>query len=350
MIDVGYTSFNQIDIDGYKSKIFEIDSICFNSKKEQTFIPGKCFLVTIDNWQYAHLIQECIGQYEFIKQYIPDLKIYFLFPADYSQSEEIKSNNVTSLVIKDLMEKYGIKDFDVLNYSTGITFEKTYYIFNFFIKYVKDYVPSGLPIHNHANEDFSLQLEISRLISKLFNKEKIKNVNKNKIFISKTKSDFAYKGFMKKKEELMNTYSGDEFLLKLKELQGDNKYNSMEFNNKIRVYDNQDKIENFFKSLGYDVVYNEDIGLFDQINMYHNATHIASINGTGCYNSIFSEKGTKVFMINTHNKFYWFFDHLISDSLGNENVFIFPDQDSRSNEEISIDDILSGLEKHKEFM
>jgi hypothetical protein len=234
--------------------------------------------------------------------------------------------------------------------NNRILFEATYYIFNFFIKSVKDQIPGGLPIHSHLHEDFGIQLEISRLVSNLFNKYKIKNINKNKIFISKTKSDLAYKGFMKKKEELSMMYSGEEFLLKLKELQGDNEYNSMEFNNKIRVYENQDKVENFFKSLGYDIVYNEDIGLFDQMNMYHNATHIASINGTGCYNSIFADSDTKMFMINTHNKFYWFFDYLVSDRLGQDNVFVLPKQDHNSNEEISIDDILNSLNKYKEFM
>lgn len=351
MTKVVCQGYEEIDLPGYERKLINAKQVSFNKTNNDIVIPGKSFLITIDNWQYAHVIQECIGHFEFIKKYIPDIKIYFLCPGEYKESVYNSSNNIVSLVFKDLMEKYGVSDSEVINYNSSVTFENVYYLFNFFIKGLKGSTNSNEPIHTSKDKDFEMQLESSRLIRKLFESDKIINQNKNKIFISKTKSDLAYKGFMKRKEELRNIYTNDEeFFKMLKDLQGDNEYNSMEFNNKIRVYENQDKIEDFFRSLGYEIVHNEDIGLFNQINRYYNASHIASINGTGCYNAIFSDPDTKMFMINTHNRFYWFFDELIADNLEPGNLFVFPEQDPTSDEEISIDDILDSLERHKEFM
>ena len=219
-------------------------------------------------------------------------------------------------------------------------------MFNFFTFIIKDNIESNPSIHSHLHEDFKMQRETAKIVSELFVPEKIRLPKKNKIFISKRKADKWYEKFMEKKAQLRIDFPDDEdFLVQLKKMQGHNDFGAMEKNYEIRRYNGQKEIEDFFEDHGYEIVFAEDLGLFEQINKYYNASHVASINGTGCYNAIFSDRNTKVFMINTHSQFYWFFDHLLKDRLGEDNVFVLPKIDMTTNQSVSIEEIMEELKK-----
>jgi hypothetical protein len=347
MITLTHGDISKIPIDGYESPIYHIKDVTFNGITENNvFIPGKSFIINADNWQYAHVIQECIGHYEFLRQYIPDLKIYFVYPTTPSPNIFENQNEYGALVFRDLLLKYNIKKEDILVYSESLTFENIYYVFNFFTFVIKDYIESSPSIHSHLDKDFKMQRETAKIVSELFVPEKIRLPKKSKIFISKRKADKFYEKFMEKKAQLRIDYPDDEeFLVQLKKIQGHNDFGTMEINYKIRRYSGQKEIEDFFEERGYEIVFAEDLGLFEQINKYYNASHIASINGTGCYNAIFSDRNTKVFMINTHPQFYWFFDYLLKDRLGEDNVFVLPKIDITTNQPIPIEEIMEELKK-----
>lgn len=352
MISLTHGDILKIPMDGYKSPIYHIKNVIFNEvTDENVFIPGNSFIVTADNWQYAHLIQECIGHYEFLKQYIPDLKIYFITPFKAHEDLFEKRDEYGAWIFRDLLIKYNVKKEDILDYSKSLTFENIYYVFNFFTFIIKDYIEANPVIHSHLHEDFNLQRETAKIVSEVFVPEKTRLPQKNKIFISKRKADKYYEKFIEAKEKLRAEYPNDEdFIPRLKKLQGHNDFGTMEKNYNIRRYSGQKEIEDFFEERGYEIVFTEDLGLFEQINKYYNASHIASINGTGCYNAIFSDRNTKVFMINTHSQFYWFFDYLLKDRLGDNNVFVFPEIDRTKDEQVPIEKIMEELRKHEHLI
>ena len=115
MITLTHGDISKIPMDGYKSPIYHIKNVTFNEvTDENVFIPGNSFIVTADNWQYAHLIQECIGHYEFLKQYIPDLKIYFITPFKAHEDLFEKRDEHGAWIFRDLLIKYNIKKEDIL--------------------------------------------------------------------------------------------------------------------------------------------------------------------------------------------------------------------------------------------
>lgn len=65
----------------------------------------------------------------------------------------------------------------------------------------------------------------------------------------------------------------------------------------IRI-DDEDKLENFFKSHGFEIIYPEDFKSFkDQINYFYSVKTIASITGGGAMNLVFMQNGGNVIEI-----------------------------------------------------
>ena len=87
----------------------------------------------------------------------------------------------------------------------------------------------------------------------------------------------------------------------------DNQYSAMkEMNllgriNNLRI-DDEEKLENFFKSLGFEIVYPEDFLTFlDQVEYFYQVKTLVGITGTGLMNCIFMQPNNNLIEIVTHH-------------------------------------------------
>lgn len=345
-----WDSIEYIDVPGIKSKIYKVNNVLVNydSKKDPVVVNGNVFIISLSNWQYFHIVQECLGQYEFLKKYIKDLKLIFTVEREDDINKEVFLNDLSGL-FKSLVNIYNPSmDEIVIISDQKIIFENVYYLYNFFIPCLRNVVPSNGPIHNTSHEDFSHQFDLSNCVIDKLKKYKNQTPNK-KIFISRSKSDQIYikwkEDYYRYKNNEMSKEEGDRFWDYVMRV-GEEAF-TQNFQN--RIHSDNIKIDNFFIDMGYELVYNEDLTLEEQVYIYSSATHIASIDGTGCYNAIFAHPDTKVFMITTNRDFYWFFDSLIK-NVATENVYIIPDRKQYGLGAVHIDEILSELEKNKNLL
>lgn len=337
--DLSYDSIENMPIPNYKRQIFKVNNLIINkgnSKKQH--VGGKAFLFSLNDWQYGHVMQECVGHYEFLKQYIPDLQIIFTY-----SGEAIDLDNLPQKVFIDLFNLYnGKKENIVLLKNAETSFESIYYFYNFFMFDLEKFLPTNKPIHSELDEDFNHQIECANLV-----RQKIlpylNQTKKEKIFITRKFSDQEYKKKMILQEKVQSGIASDS---EFKEYE---KYFKIagegitDYTIRTRLYNDAERIEKYFKDIKYKIIDNEGLGLFEQANIYHNATHIVSVDGTGCYNSIFADPDTKVTMINTNHNFYWFFDLLIK-SVGVIDTKRIPERNYGKGE-IYIIDIIKALDE-----
>lgn len=60
-----------------------------------------------------------------------------------------------------------------------------------------------------------------------------------------------------------------------------------------RYYKNEKRLEDFFRSEGYEIVYAEEYGLIEQIKLFSEAKTIASVSGAGLFNLLWGSEQTK---------------------------------------------------------
>lgn len=291
-----YDHIEYTNIENYSSKIFNLKYLQFNkSIGDQVFIPGNTFLFTASHWDYAHLMQDCIGHYEFLKKYIPNLNFVPIYNGNLLK--DLSEGQVSfRKVEKDLYDHYGIKIKNVIDCNKSIKFENVFYLYNEFIQQIQD-LPSNPRLHGQDSTlDYPIhQFECATLINKEFGKYKTKD-QPQKIYISRTKINWKHE----KDLERSNT----------------------------RVLDNEKVIEDYFHSLGYQIIFNEDLGLKDQISIYSSAKKIVTVNGTGAYNCIFSEDA-EIFLIDVSTNWDWFFDLMIN-HVTNNTIVYFPDKELKN--------------------
>jgi hypothetical protein len=70
-----------------------------------------------------------------------------------------------------------------------------------------------------------------------------------------------------------------------------------------RAYEEEEKIEFLLQSIGYKIIYLEDMHLFNQINEIRSASHIVCLFGSSLVNALLCQKSTKIFSIKTVRNF-----------------------------------------------
>jgi hypothetical protein len=66
-----------------------------------------------------------------------------------------------------------------------------------------------------------------------------------------------------------------------------------ESRSKQRYYKEEKRLEDFFRSQGYEIVYAEDYGLVEQVKLFSQAKTIASVSGAGLFNLLWGNEETK---------------------------------------------------------
>lgn len=72
-----------------------------------------------------------------------------------------------------------------------------------------------------------------------------------------------------------------------------------------RSIDNEGHLDDFFKEMGYKVLYAERLSFLEQMYYFANAKYVVSIMGTGLTNTIFCKPGTRIVSINTDCEYFW---------------------------------------------
>lgn len=276
-MSVEYGEIKKIDVEGYTRKIFHVSNLVLNSELEgdARTVSGNSFLYFIKNWQYGHVLQDVIGHYEFLKQFIPDLQLLILSKnkGEYGDKDFFTKN----AVIDNIIESYPECIF--VNEDNKILIENIYCLFGLFMDPIRDVIETNEIIHGHEDPDFKYQFWAAEAIVKKFGpKEPVKPTRK--IYISRSIADPMYE---------------DKFLAYYK---------------KIRVLKNSKLLEDYLESLGYEIILNEKLNIEEQAKLYQSASHVVTINGTGAYNTIFCDPGTTIIFLDIHTEFWWFFDYL----------------------------------------
>lgn len=261
-----FTIFNKNSKKIFLSNILE-------DKKEILEIKNNAFIFVIDNLEYFHVIADKIFQYEFLKTYITDLKIYFV------SLQEREGNDITlknRKYMNDIFKIYNQTSEDIIYIQDKSTcFKNYYYIYN-----NSDSIFTGLPNINSWHY-YTNPIHYKNIYKKY---EHLLSKNKNKkIYISRKKASKDWEN-------------------KLKENPEHNMFLKIWFE-RFYPIEWEEKIENFFIEKGYEIVYLEDLGFIEQINLFYNSTHIAMTQGTGVLNIIFTRKNTKIFILNNIAKY-----------------------------------------------
>jgi hypothetical protein len=326
---MNYDNIRETRLPDFDCHFYSINNLVLETleNKEQVVIEGNCFIFDFTYHQYFHTLHDKIGQYEFLKQYIPDLK---LVPVGFgSFSLEHLSITGGALIVQDIMEMYDLSanDFYFLS-EVNLKFKNVHYVYNIYNEFLKE-IPtfnSVQSIEKHYYKKY--HMEICRLVKNKFSSY-ITETKKEKIYISrknKNKVLNMMKILDEKKKDLSITE--DELVQYdqwLSGYGGDSK--NIEISLNIRSLDSniEESIEGFFTSLGYKIVNPELMSLRRQVNLFYNSTHIASINGTGCYNTIFSNLLSKVFIINTDSRYKWLYEDAAR--ISSNYVYDFPQLD-----------------------
>jgi hypothetical protein len=190
---------------------------------------------------YFHMMFDEIGIYLYIKQFVPDLKLYMFREFDDYEFKMPTNNRVS----------------DAFSYI-GIDTNK--YLFNL----------------NECNILFNNVYDIT---SKAYLRN---NSDQYKEILKILKNHFA--NFIKDESRYDNIYITRKTV--------------KDFINPNREILNVDVIEQYFKDIGYTVLDLNDISFFDQMQIFGNAKKIIGPSGAGFTNLIFAKEGTVVVEVN----------------------------------------------------
>jgi hypothetical protein len=288
------TVFNE-----YGSKIIKLKNFTIKQKyttsDEYKVISGKNFIFQYDQFIW-HYLQEMVGQYEVVKTFIKDIKPVFLDPSIYSNLEtysEFKTINKTHLkYLDDIHDIYALDD-NVYQYNQNIIIEEVYMILD-----LKGYFPDELFIyhgvipywsvnkeheHRHFQPSGFWQLDGLKLIKEELTKH-VKTIHESpkKIYISRKDS-------AKRHEQIQDE---DPFWYT------------------TRTFTNEDYIEQYFISQGYQSFQFEGVPYLEQLNLLHNATHIAGTIGSAFINTFICKENTNLIEIHVKKDYHFSYEYI----------------------------------------
>jgi len=274
---------------------------------------GKTYILHFDNYFY-HQLQEIICQFDFIKKYIPDIKLMFM--DRYSKITQ----NLPDLFFEEIKNwSFSYKNDFTKNINTHKYFEDFYKIY---LKEAHDENIYSLANNNFTFDEVYLITDVVSFIPiELFQEHDFTPVWKTKKFIDNAYCVYSQMNpvSLKLYRERINqyVYTNDALPKKIYISREDaNKryqyvdndkitYHSQEYRNfaKMRTYPKEHVLIEYFKNKGYEIVNFEGTSYIDQIQVLHNATHIAGLIGSGFLNILSCQPKTKIFEIHMSTKY-----------------------------------------------
>ena len=274
-------------------------------------IDGNSFIIDLDENNYFHFIEQ-ISHFFLLKDFYKDLKIVVVA----NKKENIKLfissflNILDADILKidrDLFNKIKFDNLFFINYSRNSLLYKSF----MYAKYnsleknkIKEY--DDILKNIYRSDPFKIGLK--KIQDFINSKYQIKKTNK-KIFIS-TKSindrTRIYNDYLKIKLNEKNNFSKDyidrvKFITKATApgLSSLKKYT----NERYISEEDENLILNYFIKNGYDVIDPTKMSIEEQIILYKQCSHIATLPGSSCIASAYCNKDTRFIIFNYNFKY-----------------------------------------------
>lgn len=284
-----YDSIEKTWVEGFNYPIYEAKN--FNAYRDvslfspnpridkHAYIAGKSFIIDIIGYSHFHFIYDKLAQYEFIKQYIPDLEPYIISNKKFIGEKDGLVDTIKSI--------YEIPETNVFDIDSG---EKLFFESACFIWATHNDIFTGTfhreyfdPWKDTKDYDFYVKT-IHPLLQKRF-------------------SPFIY------------PYTIPDNKLYISQFQRHEKFGRDQSATRYISKDDELMIEQFFKDKGYTIYTAENFDLAHQIRAYSSASHIASIKSSALVNTIFCKPETKIISISLDDEYQVWYDH-ICNSIG----------------------------------
>lgn len=291
---------DKIDVVQYPNEIFNIHviknfKIINNNGDLKDF--DRVFFIP-DFAYYGHMLMDIYAQYKVLKRVYSDLK-----PVVVSQSRkglEVQNKKV----FNDLLHVLEIDEKDIIDISLhNFSFKELIFIFDVSNLFPQEfYIKNGLKSYPHY-------LPFCRCYLGYEPCGQSKFFNYNYLAIDELRNDF-FKFNSSPKEKI---YVSREFFnkkwksvfedLSSREILSDSEKDLLRLA-PVRLCEYEEDIQELFQKNDYRVVKPEELGLFEQINIFNNASHMAGISGTWLFNCFWSNPGTTVYELWLKNYFY----------------------------------------------
>lgn len=324
-------SFEIIKLNETKLNLIKLNNLSIKSTLEMysdmpvKYFPGKTF-ISIFHFHFHHFVLDTLCQYEYIKSYVPDINIEFINPfgiptwrgADptdmspenflnflktvhFAQSTSVIDTGVEQhKYFEDIFTIYNSENNKGIycKESDNLLFESVYFIvddaFFFNKQMLMDVGLTGEEIP-WLSEDWQISSG-----SELFEKwGKLDWEDPAIILGSKKVQNYLYKTESYPKKIYVSRIAANNRYKEEMKLNFD--FNQKNYEE--RVFEREEEIEKYFTDRGYKSVTLEGTPLLFQLLLFHNATHIASLSGSGLVNMLGCSKDAKIIEIRALKKF-----------------------------------------------
>jgi hypothetical protein len=292
-----------------------------------------CIILSSDMpfYQFWELVVDLVGEVELIKLAIPQLKIKILnfFTKENSVYANSIKNFVDVLKEKGFFEAYELNENDIIDLRNFDSIEISSCFF------IGNYKESGMYkiFVDSLEEDWEetrtghLLKVVQKSMREKFLKKDLPSPYK-KIFISRMRhNDSArilsetiqgiFHGYpMNESEKHIEKNSLAKLLL--------NEYSFITWTDRVPTKRDENKIENFFRENGYEIIDLSDYpSLFEQAKLFNSAKYIVGLAGAAFLNTMFCNKEANVLVLNTADS-YNFPHEIYIKYFGIKNSFVTP--------------------------
>jgi hypothetical protein len=304
---------------------------------------------------YYHFLFDTLGPFELIKKSFPDTKFYVIYSEEKLKLWDMKISD--NKFITEAIDLYGTDQVKLINIDKikSILFKRVLFCSTDSLSSFVDSFYSSKDYHVSTSALKKYHQAIAFCLKTIFTLEK--NPHK-KIFLSRltynNKLRIKKDAFIKKYILNMPKESFSEqelFYIKFFKINLKIDQDILMLNvNILRPPSLEDeiKIENFFQSIGYEIVLLDNLTIAEQAKILSSATHVAGISGTAIANTVFCHKNTKVLVLNTTDAYQ--FPHA-QQSFWSGNISIeLPKLNFNLNRWFSGHDIISAAMSKKEML
>jgi hypothetical protein len=272
--DMYQEKFLNYEFDSVNIKNFSI----VNDDTEVRFVAGKTYLFSTFS-PYGHSLVDVYGQYKVLQLKYPDIQPFFfengekgyLFNNNKITKDLISTFSDVSNTVFDISKNNYLFEEVIMFFDMNNTFPQNFYEDHGITRSL-NYFPfcscyMGTDVCGQS-EYFKYNYLAIDLVIESFSSMFSKNKEK-KYFISRERYNTYYKNDI--------DYFSAKSVLSAEE-------ESQFYRAKIRYCEKEKEIQDIFVKNGYEVIYPEDYGLFDQIKIFSQAKDIASISGASLFN------------------------------------------------------------------
>lgn len=289
-LKVEYSGVDLIDIDNFDIPISNVRNLIISQKhiknKIKKDITGNIFIIDFAAYSHFHFIFDKILQYEFIKNFVKDLKLVLINDKGDNPIKNLKHYKI----ISDILLIYDINEDDIIHLSYSNEHEYNFsnvYTLTFFHSLFLNKINEDLHFepwsYKESHKKF-LELSINSFSNRI--NQFIKHLDIEKVFISRKPVNDSLR-----------------------------KSNFAAGRGRIISEDEENQIESFFIDNGYQIVVAEDYGLIDQANLFNSAKNIAMFYSSSLVNIIFCKPNTNVISLALDNSFRCWYD-IVAKGLG----------------------------------